>query len=283
MHPSIHIRRYAEPDETAVTSITSPEYQKLLREYDKSTLFVAEQHGEIVGWMHLSIPTSTVYDCFVFIYVEETHRRNGIGRALYREAEPQMLASGCGWWTGYPPSDAADKFSLAMGFDYTNTNSHLVYEGGPIHAPAEGIRPYRDSDWPTAPDIWSREYAAMHLRLGLPWDKLAKPTPEEREESRRQYLERAHLTYVLEADGKIVGIGGLFSEEDGIGMVAVDSAHANKGYGRRLVSFLTDEAIRRGHPHPAMYCEAGNDNAMHLYLSLGYRVESSETVAVKLR
>lgn len=283
MNKPIQIRRYAGSDEPAVANITAPAYKKLLREYHESTLFVAEQNGEIVGWMHLSIPEERMYDCFLFIYVEESRRRNGIGRAFYREAEPQMLASGCGWWTSYPPSAAADAFALAMEFDYTNTNSHLVYSGKLHNAPSDGIRPYRDSDFPTAPDIWSREYAAMHIRLGLPWDKWAEPTPEEREESRRWYMERAHLTYVLEADGAVVGIGGLFSEEDGIGMVAVDSAHANKGYGRRLVSFLTDEAIRRGHPHPAMYCEAGNDNAMHLYLSLGYRVESSETVAVKLR
>lgn len=283
MNKPIQIRRYAGSDEPAVANITAPAYQKLLRDYHESTLFVAEQNGQIVGWMHLSIPEERMYDCFLFIYVEETRRRNGIGRAFYREAEPQMLASGCGWWTSYPPSAATDAFALAMGFDYTNTNSHLVYSGKLNNAPSDGIRPYRDSDFPTAPDIWSREYAAMHIRLGLPWDKWAEPTPEEREESRRWYMERAHLTYVLEADGAVVGIGGLFSEEDGIGMVAVDSAHANKGYGRRLVSFLTDEAIRRGHPHPAMYCEAGNENAMHLYLSLGYRVESSETVAVKLR
>ena len=283
MNKPIQIRRYAGSDEPAVANITAPAYKELLREYHESTLFVAEQNGEIIGWMHLSIPEERMYDCFLFIYVEESRRRNGIGRAFYREAEPQMLASGCGWWTSYPPSAAADAFALAMEFDYTNTNSHLVYSGKLNNAPSDGIRPYRDSDFPTAPDIWSREYAAMHIRLGLPWDKWAEPTPEEREESRRWYMERAHLTYVLEADGAVVGIGGLFSEEDGIGMVAVDSAHANKGYGRRLVSFLTDEAIRRGHPHPAMYCEAGNDNAMHLYLSLGYRVESSETVAVKLR
>lgn len=283
MNPSIQIRHYAEPDEPAVSNITAPAYRNLLREYHPSTLFVAEQGGEIVGWMHLSIPDSRIYDCFLFIYVEESRRRNGIGKALYRQAEPQMLASGCGWWTSYPPSAAADKFAMAMGFDYTNTNSHLVYSGGLHNASAEGIRPYRDSDWPAAPDIWSREYAAMHIRLGLPWDQQAKPTPEEREESRRRYREDAHLFYVLEADGEIVGIGGLFHEEDGIGMVAVDGAHTNKGYGRRLVSFLTDEAIRRGHPRPAMYCEAGNDNAMHLYLSLGYRIENSETVAIKLR
>lgn len=50
MTSSIHIRRYAEPDEAAVANITSPDCRKLLREYDPNTLFVAEQDGEIVGW-----------------------------------------------------------------------------------------------------------------------------------------------------------------------------------------------------------------------------------------
>lgn len=283
MQQALSIRQYQESDEATIMQITAPDYRAILREYAKDTLFVAVQNGVIAGWMHLSIPESTLYDCFVFVYVEASRRRSGIGRALYREAEARMLASGCGWWSSYPPSSAADGFAMSVGFDYTNTNARLVYSSGLIHASAEGIRSYRDSDWPTAPDIWGREYAAMHLRLGLPWDKMAKPTPKEREESRRRYLEEKHLYYVLEASGVVAGIGGLFREEDGIGMLAVDSAFANRGYGRRLISFLTDEAIRRGHPRPYLYCEAGNDNAMHLYHSVGYREESRETVAVKLR
>lgn len=48
-------------------------------------------------------------------------------------------------------------------------------------------------------------------------------------------------------------------------------------------AYLTRESIRRGCPHPCLYCEAGNDDALHVYEKLGYRIESSETVAVKTR
>jgi ribosomal protein S18 acetylase RimI-like enzyme len=66
-----------------------------------------------------------------------------------------------------------------------------------------------------------------------------------------------------------------------IGSLAVDRACAGRGYGTRLAAFLTNEIIRRGNSKPCLYCELGNDNALHVYRKIGFSEVSRETVAVK--
>ncbi|MBD5459510.1 MAG: GNAT family N-acetyltransferase, partial [Lachnospiraceae bacterium] len=77
------------------------------------------------------------------------------------------------------------------------------------------------------------------------------------------------------------GIGSLFDDHSGIGSIAVDSAYSGRGYGTRLAIFLTNECMRRGCPRPCIYCENGNDNAMHIYKKIGYVEQNRETVAIK--
>ena len=73
----------------------------------------------------------------------------------------------------------------------------------------------------------------------------------------------------------------LFDDDSGIGGLAVDEVYAGKGYGTRLAAFLTNECIRRGCSNPCLYCETGNDNAMHIYKKIGYVEKNRECVAVK--
>lgn len=113
---------------------------------------------------------------------------------------------GCNWWSSYPESETADKFAMSVGFDYTNTNSCLVHDGNGIAASAEGIRVCRLEDYPTALDIWSREYAAMHIRIGLSYEK-KELSPAERKEEYESFCENLSNYFVLEVDQKIVGMG----------------------------------------------------------------------------
>ena len=249
--------------------------------------YTLEADGIPVGWMHLHIPQDAKYSAFVYLYVVPEQRRRGIGRAAYREAERRIRQSGCDWWSSYPPSEIADAFSLAVGFTYTNTNHYLVWHGtaDQIDYPADGIRPIEARDIPEGPAIWSREYARMHRELGIPYDE-ATVTPEQIEADRREIAEHPEHwanIWLLAQEGCLAAYGALFTDGDGVGGVAVDLAHRGQGFGTRMTSFLTRESIRRGFPHPYLYCEAGNADALHIYEKLGYRIESSETVAVKTR
>ena len=66
-----------------------------------------------------------------------------------------------------------------------------------------------------------------------------------------------------------------------IGSVAIDRSYAGQGYGTRLTAFLTNECIRRGNNSPCLYCESGNEDAIHVYKKLGYVEISRESVAIK--
>ncbi|MBR5679418.1 MAG: GNAT family N-acetyltransferase, partial [Clostridia bacterium] len=278
-------------DPSALFAVTEPGQRDKLREYasEPEKLFALEQEGtavstEPVGWMYLHIPDEAKYSAFVYIYVAPAFRRQGIGRWVYREAEKKLLESGCDWWSSYPPSDASDAFCRSVGFTYTNTNYHMVWYGDERmpDLPADGIRPIEERDIPEGPMIWNREYARIHRELGIPYDE-TEYAPEQIENDRREireHPERWNNVFVLEADGGPTAYGAVFREGDGVGAVAVDYALRNRGYGTRMTAYLTRECIRRGFAHPYLYCEAGNDSALHVYGKLGYRVESGETVAV---
>lgn len=186
------------------------------------------EEGTAAGWIHLSLPESSLYSGFVFIYINPKRRRKGIGTYANKQAEKRLKVIGCNWWSSYPESETADKFAMSVGFDYTNTNSCLVHDGNGIAASAKGIRVCRLEDYPTALDIWSREYAAMHIRIGLSYEK-KELSPAERKEEYESFCENLSNYFVLEVDQKIVGMGSLFGDHSGIGSIGRRSGLYRRG------------------------------------------------------
>lgn len=276
----IVLKKYTATEKEAVLAITEPTYHNTFDGFKEETIQLIYKQDTLVGWIHLHIPEVFIHSGFVFVYVKPEYRRQGIGTYAYRQAEIKLKEFGGNWWSSYPELEAADRFAMHVGFDYTNTNSYLVHDGRSLTVDETGIRQAKSEDYPTAPDIWGKEYAAMHKRLGLPFEQ-KKMTEEERKEDFKIFLQMLNLYYVMEVDGIIVGMGTLFDDNSGIGGLAVDEAYAGKGYGTRIAAFLTNECIRRGCPNPCLYCETGNDNAMHIYKKIGYVEKSRESVAVK--
>ncbi len=277
---SIVLKKYTASENDAVKAITEPTYHNTFDGFKEETIQLIYKQDTLVGWIHLHIPEVFIHSGFVFVYVMPEYRRQGIGTYAYRQAEKKLKEFGGNWWSSYPELEAADRFAMHVGFDYTNTNSYLVYDGRNLTADETGIRQAKSEDYPTAPDIWGKEYAAMHKRLGLPFEQ-KEMTEEERKEDFELFLQLLDRYYVMEVDGIIVGMGTLFDDDSGIGGLAVDEAYAGKGYGTKMAAFLTNECIRRGCSNPCLYCETGNDNAMHIYKKIGYVEKSRESVAVK--
>lgn len=274
----LHTEEYNEEYYDLITQ-NSPGYLHKFHEYLPNIRLIYNEN-ELVGWMHLNVPCVALYSGFIFIYIFEKHRRLGIGTAIYRKAERLLAETRCNWWSSYPESDEANLFALSVGFDYTNTNSFMVHDGRTVDYSALGIRSCAPEDYPEAPDIWKREYAAMHIRIGLPYH--AKVLTEEEEKERREdFIKNIHNYYVLEVNGEIIGVGCLFSDNSGIGSLAIDRRYVGNGYGTRLAAFLTNECVRRGCRFPRLYCESKNDDAMHIYKKIGYVEKSCETVAIK--
>ena len=276
----IILKKYSGNDKNKVSAITEESYYSIFQTYAEDTLSLIYEDDILVGWVHLWLPAVIMHSGFVFIYIASEYRRKGIGTCVYRQVEEKLKAVGCNWWSSYPESEAADRFAISVGFDYTNTNSYLVYDGREIEASTDGIRTCCIEDYPTAPNIWSKEYADMHLRLGLPY-KQRELTADEEKEGYDYFCKNLNNQFVIEAEGKIVGTGTLFDDNSGIGSLAVDSAYVGKGYGTRLAKYLTVQCIERGCANPCLYCETGNDNAMHIYKKIGYVEQNRESVAIK--
>ena len=280
MTERISLSDFHEKDEGLIAEITEPEYLHKFNDFHKKAVQIISFNSTVVGWVHIHVPDSSLYDGYIFIYVSPSHRRRGIGTWVYRHVVSKMIPVGCNWWTSYPESTIADQFALSVGFDYTNTNSYMVYNGTFCDIPADGIRPCRAEDYPTALDIWSHEYAEMHKRIGLPFEK-HELTEAERKQKYDQFVQDLPYSYVVEVDRQMIGYGMLFRDNSGIGSLAVDRAFAGHGYGTKIAAFLTNECIRRGNKTPCLYCESGNDIAMHVYQKIGYTEVSRETVALK--
>ena len=145
-------------DPSLLAAVTEPGQLDKLNEYalEPEKLYALERSGAAVGWMHLHIPDEAKYSAFVYIYVAPAYRRQGIGRGAYREAEKRIRASGCDWWSSYPPSEAADAFCRHVGFTYTNTNHRMVWHGDDTSLsdyPPDGIRPIGERDIPVFPSV----------------------------------------------------------------------------------------------------------------------------------
>lgn len=275
----ISIRKYNDSDIDTVIRITEPIYCDKFKCFSRDKILLALVDDDVVGWIHIDIPESSLYSGFVFVYIMPVFRRRGIGTVVYKFAEKQFREVGCNWWSSYPESEVADKFALEVGFDYTNTNSTLVHNGETVPISNDGIRVCRPDDYKTVDSLWSKEYAAMHKRLGFPYED-REHTAEEEIEGYNDFCKNINSYFVLQVDENIIGMGSLFENNSGIGSLAVDRAYSGKGYGTRLAAFLTNECMKRGTKTPVLYCETGNADAMHIYKKIGYIEQKRESVAL---
>ena len=276
---SIIIKNYESATIPYVIQITEPQYHERFNNTAPHQIKLIFNNNTLIGWVRVKIPPNSLYSGFVFIYITPSYRRKGIGSYVYKEIEKTFLSIGCDWWSSYPEYEGANAFALAVGFDYTNTNHELEHNGKVSSITSEGIRQCCLSDYSEVQKLWSTEYYRMHILLGLPF-RQKELTDEERQESYNDFCHNIDNYFVLEADGRIVAMGCLFSNNSGIGSLAVNHEFSGKGYGTRLASFLTNKCIQRGNPHPVLSCEGKNENALHIYQKIGYSIKRTECVAL---
>lgn len=276
----ITIKKYDSLMKNKLLDVTESNYRKNLIECPENDLNIVLIDNTVVGWMELYIPDKKLYSAYIFIYIAPEYRRKGIGSYVYRAAEIKLNHFGGNWWSSYPESSIANNFAISVGFDYTNTNSFMLHNGNTINTSNKGIRSCVKEDYLSVSNIWSREYAKMHARLGIQ-RKSAERTETDFAEGYSDFCINIDNYFVLESNGVIVGMGSIFEDNSGIGSLAVEHNHSGKGYGTKLATFLTNECIKRGCESPKLYCESGNDNAMHIYKKIGYVEINRESIAVK--
>jgi len=229
---------------------------------DSRGLMVAEANGAVAGFVSAS---PFAGHCRVFVYVAPQYRRQGIGTMLYEWAEKRARRSRCEtlWSTYYDPEES-EGFVRKIGYDRLTGNDYMRRAGDLLPEKDVAIRNYTDSDFDRVFYITSHAWHDLRLRTGAADSKVQTRSRE----IRRNYHKNAGSGYVLEDGGQIVGYGAVSGDE--IGSVCVDPTLYNRGYGRALAVFLTNEILRRGHAAACLWCEHGNANARHIYESLGY-------------
>ena len=278
----IEIREYEANYHDEIINITESAYRVIFEETNSNLIRIILQNNIPVGWFYFETPENSLYSGFVFIYVSPKHRRKGIGSLAYKEVEKSFLSIGCDWWSSFPECEAAEKFAMSVGFDFVNTNYELEHSGALPTLDMRGIRKCTIEDYPEVPNLWTKEYGRMHDSIGFPSSK-KELSEEELQEEYNDFCNNVHNYFVLEEDGKIVGMGGLFSSNSGIGSLAVATEYSGKGYGTKLAIFLTNECIIRGNSHPYLSCEGGNENALYVYQKIGYTIKNKESVALHSR
>lgn len=224
--------------------------------------FVAEYGGVLAGYMWFSCASMNFQ---AFLFVNPEYRRRGIGSALWskiveicREKSEQEI------WGMYYEKVGRD-FASKIGCYYTSSSVFMEYSGGCLAGQnkAKDIRKCRAEDFSCCQLLWNKGFYETQVRIGNPRAKMYVSTSEDEE----NFVKNLDNSYVVEADGCIVGYGTI--DGDKIGALAVDTEMGNKGFGTALMVFMTNEILKRGNKIAGLWCEAKNANARHVYKKSG--------------
>jgi GNAT superfamily N-acetyltransferase len=125
------------------------------------------------------------------------------------------------------------------------------------------IRPANFADLPAVERIVSDAYRVYVERIGKP------PGPMLDDYSAHI---RNHAAWVVETCGQVAGVLILIGETDHLLLdnVAVDPSHHSRGFGRALLNFAEQEAVRRGYGEITLYTHEKMSENLAMYSALGW-------------
>ena len=96
-------------------------------------------------------------------------------------------------------------------------------------------------------------------------------------EKKRQIIQEIDDFALVRVGGEIVSIAS--SKETGYGLKRISNVytkpeHRNKGYSRKVVTYLTEQVLKGGNV-PCLFVDQHNPVSNHLYLSIGYKYDKS--------
>lgn len=217
-------------------------------------------------------------DPFFFIYVFKDYRHKGYGAEALWQIEEKYKASGIKAITAIYAyhNEAAKRFLSNHGYALTWASAEMKYRGEKFEEPNLPIRQYRDEDFDQAFRLSAEAFHRMRVGTGcFPDSVVATP----KETTREDWLKGAANKYVIDKDGEILGYSNLHEGE--LSSISIRIDQQGKGLGKQFVQFMTNRLIDRGAKEPVLWCVVGNDNARHIYDSLGYEEVFCEGFAEK--
>ena len=262
----IMLRKSTESDKSLLADMVKDGHYGKNINFDRpDRMTVAEYDGIITGFMY-----TNAYDggSYVMIYILPDYRRRGIGTALFNQAEKLAReAKSDTLWSEYQNIEESENFVNKLGYDELRAMINMKYSGGLIPEKDFLIRKYEDNDFDRYFYINENAWHELRLRTG---DKDSKLNlSDEHREWLRKEARGYDNSFVLEDGGQVVALGSF--NKDYIDAVCVDIALYNRGYGRAMTIFLTNEILRRGNEAAYLSVQKGNDNAHHIYKTVGYK------------
>ena len=237
--------------------------------------FLYYQEGELLGLL-------TVYaddeDVEVSILVDPSHRRQGVGRAMYRSFEKEMVA--------YPIRSVTFQTERVFLDRHPDLASHwgVVEDEETETWLGRDKTPYAldsrsDVKVLLADLAYVKEIAQLHHQ--------AFSDPEETLDVSRRYITEAlkdsdGLLYILLKEAQVIGVCtvDLSGNSNYLYGLAIAEAYRGKGYGSYLAKSVVNQLIERNDKPFQIAVEDDNVGAKRLYEKIGF-VKQTQVVYLK--
>ncbi|NOU91598.1 GNAT family N-acetyltransferase [Paenibacillus sp. LMG 31460] len=225
------------------------------------TAFIEDK---LVALAQVNKPASQSY---LTVFVAPRFRRQGIGSAMVKYAETELLAGGTqkvrsSFRAGHQSSLA---FAHKLGYEKYFSSALMQLTGNPFPLDELPVRLYTDEDYLASQSLYATAFHEMRVRVGcFPDSVIAQPSEKER----RAWKEDAENRFVYEINGKIVAYSHLSGNE--LSSISVHTDFQGLGIGRKFVMYLCNEIYQRGSAKVDLWCVVGN-YARNLYDSLGFK------------
>ncbi|MGE5675310.1 MAG: GNAT family N-acetyltransferase [Mycobacterium leprae] len=227
--------------------------------------------GQIKGLTVLTVDRSLPHSRGALIlFIDPQFRGQGIGRAIWREIWPLLLAAGpASFTTFYRAGDTASAlFFSARGFNPLASSQLMTYSGPSFPEPELTVRPYRDTWFSHYVQIKNAAFFSLRRESGLkPY--MCYPDGSYDESDLRAWLrEQEGKIFLGLAQEKPVGV--LELAPPAIEVVAVAPDQQGRGYGRALTQFGINRLKEQGVDPIRLHVLEKNQRAKALYESLGF-------------
>ena len=239
------------------------EFINLIEDKDEN-LYLLKLDDKNIGIACIDIEDDEFY---FYIYIFKEYRNKGYGTFMLKYIEDKFKNSSSKQLLGAynMHCELSKHFLTKNGYSFSFGTTCMKFTGTKFEEPDLPIRQYKDEDFDEAFLVTSEALNLSRLRTGcFPDSKPDQP----KEDSREKWKNTANDRFVIEMNGEIVGFSMI--DEDELGIVTIKISHHNQGLGKKLVKYMTNLLIERGVNEPILWCLIGNDNARHIYKSLGY-------------
>lgn len=215
-------------------------------------------------------------DAYITINIFKAYRNKGYGTEALKQVENMIVKANKITAIYCWHNEIAKQFLIKRGYKPTWASTMMKYNGPKFEMPSLQVRQYKDEDYTEAFYLAAEAFHRMRVGTGcFPDSQVGEPS----EESRKRLLKYANDEYILELNDEIVGYADVDDEE--LDTVSIKITHQGKGLGKAFIKYMTNLLIDRGVKEPTLWCVVGNNNARHIYDSIGYKEVFCEGFAEK--